>query len=193
MARPLEDLHSSFEFSSYRESVLEQLFCAEILQAAWIAGYPVIEVSRPFVDFQGYDLEISAGPITRHVQLKATAGRIAVHRALADKPSACLINLRPRVVEDRTAFTYDFFGAEPGDRIDLTDFKAAKKNTNSRQDDGSFAKNERPNHVVVPASAFVKGLDIDALLVHLFGEPPSADQADQGGLTAGSQDEEESP
>lgn len=169
MERSLADLHSSWEYSSYRESVLEQLFCSEVLQAAWIAGYPVIEISRPFVDFQGYDLEVSAGPITRHVQLKATRGRITVHRALAEKPSACLINLRPTVVDDRTAFTYDFFGAEPGERLDLEGLKSAKKNTNSRQEDGSFAKNERPNHVTVTAARFTKGLDIEGLLAALFG------------------------
>lgn len=171
MGRSLTDLHSSYEFSSYRESVLEQLFCTEVAQAAWIAGYPVIEISRPFVDFQGYDLEMSAGLITRHVQLKATRGRITVHRALAEKPSACLINLRPTVVGERTALSYDFFGGGPREQLDLDGLKAAKKNTNSRQDDGSFAKNERPNHVVVPASRFKKGLDIDGLLGALLGEP----------------------
>ena len=125
MTRSLAELHSSWELSSYRESVLEQLWCAEILQAAWIGGYPVIEISRPFVDFQGYDLEVSAGSITRHVQLKPTKGQISVHRALAEKPSACLINLRPAVVGDRTAFTYDFFGSPPGEPLDLSDMHAA--------------------------------------------------------------------
>lgn len=171
MGRSLEDLHSSWELSSYRESVLEQLFCAEVLQAGWIAGYPVIEISRPFVDFQGYDLELSAGPVTRHVQLKATRGRISIHRALAEKPSACVVNLRPTVVGDRTALTYDYFGAEPGERINLTGLKASKKSYNARQEDGSFAKNERPNHVAVPASRFVKGLDIEGLLAALLGSP----------------------
>ena len=103
------------------------------------------------------------------MQLKATNGQISVHRALAEKPSACLIKLRPRVVDGRTAFTYDFFGAAPGERIDLSDLEASKKNTNSKQDDGSFAKNERPNHVKVPADRFRKGLDVDDLLTQLFG------------------------
>ena len=33
----------------------------------------------------------------RHIQLKATRGRIAVHRALAQKPSACVDKLEPAV------------------------------------------------------------------------------------------------
>lgn len=103
------------------------------------------------------------------MQLKATNGQISLHRALAEKPSACLINLRPSVIDGRTAFTYDFFGAAPGERIELSGLKASRKTTNSKQDDGSFAKNDRPDHVKVPASRFRKGLDVDDLLTQLFG------------------------
>jgi len=171
MPRPLTELHTTWQLSSYRESVLEQVFCAELLQAAWICGYDPVEISRPFVDFQGYDLELTAGRLARHVQLKATKGRIVIHEALASKPAACLINLRPAAVEDRTVLTYDFFGSPPGTPLDLTGLKQAKKSTNSLQPDGSWSKNERQHHRVVPITKCERNLNIAQLLALLFGTP----------------------
>lgn len=171
MVRPLTDLHKSWQLSSYRESVLEQLFCAELLQAAWVGGYDPVEISRPFVDFQGYDLELTVGRVSRHVQLKATSRQIALHEALEAKPAACMINLRPAAVDDRTVFTYDFFGSPPGQPLDLTGLKPAKKSTNSLQADGSWSKNERLHHRIVPITKCDRGLTIEQLLTLLFGAP----------------------
>ena len=64
MARPLEELISSYDLSTYRENAFEQLFCSELLQAAWLSGYPPLEIDRPFVDFVGYDLVITCGSVT---------------------------------------------------------------------------------------------------------------------------------
>lgn len=52
----LGDLVNSHALSSYRENRLEQLVTTELVQAAWIAGLPAIELARAFVDFSGYDL-----------------------------------------------------------------------------------------------------------------------------------------
>ncbi len=155
--RSLEDLIRSFELSSYRENLLEQIFCAELLQGWWQAGLPPVELDRPFVDFQGYDLVATCGSITRHMQLKATRGLVTAHRALASKPSACVINLVPRVegTPKRILFSYRFYGQTPGTPLDLTGFKAARKTVNVRQAGGEFAKPERLNHVVIPNSRFV--------------------------------------
>jgi hypothetical protein len=171
--RDLGDLLTSFEQSTYRENVLEQLFCGELLQAAWVLGYPPLEIDRPFVDFQGYDLVASCAAITRHVQLKATRGQVIVHQALAEKPSGCVINLRPSVegAPPRIGFTFDFFGEAPGEQLDISGLKRAKKSINTRQSDGTFAKGERLHHVAVPRSAFHgHGLSTDDLLLQLFGD-----------------------
>jgi hypothetical protein len=179
--RDLNDLLTSFEQSTYRESVFEQIFFGELLQAAWTLGYPPLEIDRPFVDFQGYDLVATCGAITRHVQLKATRGRVVVHQALAEKPSGCVINLRPKVegALPRIKFDFDFFGKAPGDPMDISDLKRAKKSVNTRQLDGTFAKDERIRHVVVPRSAFGgRGLSIDELLQHLFGDAPELKPTD---------------
>jgi hypothetical protein len=174
--RDLKELITSFEQSTYRENVLEQLFCGELLQAAWTLGYPPLEIDRPFVDFQGYDLVISCQAVTRHVQLKATRGRVAIHQALAEKPSGCVINLQPTVAgtPPRIGFTFDFYGNTPGDQLVISGLKRAKKPINTRQPDGTFAKDDRLHHVVVPRSAFVgRGLSTEELLNRLFGEAPA--------------------
>jgi hypothetical protein len=156
MVRPLQELIAGFELSTYRENVFEQVFCAELLQAAWIQGLPALEIDRPFVDFAGYDLIITCGRVSRHAQLKATAGQIKVHRALGEKPSGCVINLRPTVGGDpaRLGFRYELFAAAPGLPLDLAGLPAARKAYNTRQTDGSFSKAERMQHVVVSASRF---------------------------------------
>lgn len=171
MVRPLQELITGFELSSYRENTFEQLFCSELLQAAWMQGLAPLEIDRPFVDFAGYDLVITCGAVSRHTQLKATVGRIKIHSALAEKPSGCVVNLRPAVTGDppRIRFWYDLFAALPGSRLDLTGLPAARKAYNTRQPDGSFAKSERLQHVVVPRSRFQKKLDVDELLQGLFG------------------------
>ena len=176
MHRRLEELVAGFDLSTYRENTFEQVFCAELLQAAWLAGRPPLEIDRPFVDFAGYDLVVTCGAVTRHVQLKATAGQITIHRALATKPSGCVVNLRPVVAGDpaRIGFRYDLYANEPGTPLDLEGLRSARKAHNTRQPDGGFGKAERLQHVVVPVSRFTRNLDIDLLLGGLFGPVPAA-------------------
>jgi len=159
--------------SSYRENLFEQIFCSELLQGCWLAGLPPIEIDRPFVDFQGYDLVATCANVTRHIQLKASrGGQLAVHRNLELKPSACVVNLEPAVAHDpdRIVFTYRFFGSAPGDPISLRGLPAAKKSINTRQANGEFGKSERSNHVRIPESRFTKSMGIAALAGALFGE-----------------------
>lgn len=171
MPASLTDLLSSYEFSSYREHVLTQLFVAELLQACWIANLKPVEIDYPAVDFQGYDVVATCGSVVRHIQLKATKGRIAVHRALADKPSACLINLAPSTSGSppRIRFGYRFFGEDPGQPLDLGGLRSARKTYNTRIDHDQFAKAERPNHLAVPNSKFTTIPDTNELVLRLFG------------------------
>lgn len=174
--RDLKSIITNYELSSYRESLLEQIFCADLLQGCWMGGFPPVEIDRPLVDFQGYDLVLTCQGITRHVQLKATKGRVSVHRALGSKASACVINLLPFVAGNprRVNFTYLFWGAAPGEPLDLRDLKAARKTINVRGRDGIFAKPERTHHVEVPSSYFETLTGVDALASRLFGVPPEA-------------------
>src|SRR4051794_783581 len=70
---PLAELVQSFKLSSYRANLFEQIFCAELLQGCWLAGLPPVEIDRPFVDFQGYDLVATCRQVTRHIQLRRRA------------------------------------------------------------------------------------------------------------------------
>ena len=115
-----------------RENLFEQIFCAELLQGCWLAGLQAVEIDRPFVDFQGYDLVATCGQVTRHIQLKGTRGRNVVHRALAEKPSACVVNLEVERDEPRIQFRYRYFGRAPGDCMSLESFRAARKAFNTR-------------------------------------------------------------
>jgi hypothetical protein len=171
--RSLWDLVRSFELSSYRENLFEQIFCSELLQGCWLAGLPPIEIDRPFVDFQGYDLVATCAGITRHIQLKASrAGQIAVHRNLALKPSACVVNLEATVASEtgRIGFSYRFYGSSPGEALNLEGLKAAKKSFNTRLSPGEFGKAERANHVRIPQSKFSQSMDMIALAKRLFGD-----------------------
>ena len=129
-----------------------------------------MEFDRPAVDFQGYDLVATCTGIVRHIQLKATKGRVSVHRALAQKPSACVINLEPSVAGSppRIRFTYQFFGGPAGEALALDGLKAARKAFNTRNEDGTLEKAERLNHVIVPRAKFQRVDDIEGVARLLF-------------------------
>jgi hypothetical protein len=109
--------------------------------------------------------------VTRHVQLKSNRrGRISVHRALADKPSACVVNLEVTRDDPRIEFRYRYFGGSPGQPMVLDGFAAARKAFNTRDvTSGEFRKAEREHHVVVPQAKFSKPLDVVELAHALFG------------------------
>jgi hypothetical protein len=108
--------------------------------------------------------------IVRHIQLKATRGRIVVHRALAEKPSACVVNLEPSVAgkPSRIRFAYRFFGAPAGVALDLEGLQPARKVFNTRGEDGELWKAERPNHVQVPSTRFKTVGEVEELARLLF-------------------------
>lgn len=181
VVQSLSALLSDPTISSYRENVLEQLFCSELLQAAWRAGLPAVEIDRPFVDFQGYDLVATCGRVTRHLQLK---GRIAtgrgirgidVQRALADKPSACVIQMLAEVTgePERLLLRYRFFGSSPGQRLELEGLATARRRALTRTPAG-LHRPERPALVTIPMGRFKRPCDIDQLCSLLFDDPQTA-------------------
>jgi len=63
-----------------------------VLRTLWRLGVTDVEILRPEFDAHGYDVVMSRGPVVRHVQLKTqAAGKVSVGRALAEKPSGCVI------------------------------------------------------------------------------------------------------
>lgn len=170
--RSLWDLVRSFELSNYREKLFEQIFCSELLQGCWLAGLPPVEIDRPFVDFQGYDLAATCAGITRHIQLKASrAGQITVHRNLALKPSACVVNMEASIESDpeRIRLRYRYFGSGPGKPLNLDGLKPARKAFNTRLTSGAFGKAERVNHLRIPHAHFSASIDVTELAKRLFG------------------------
>jgi hypothetical protein len=179
---PLQQLLTTPELSSYRESLLEQLFCAELLQASWTAGHPPIELSHAFVDFQGYDLIATCGPITRHIQLKAVAGKAVhwdLHRALASKPSACCVLMYPSATEGAShiSLAYRYFGATPDAPLVFDESLKPPPHPRPKaegQPEIEGPRRARLNHLRVPRARFSSLTDIDGLVALLFGQDASS-------------------
>jgi len=182
--RSLDELLTTPELSSYRESLLEQLFCAELVQACWAASHPPVELSHAFVDLQGYDLVATCGAVTRHIQLKAVAGKAVhwdLHRALAAKPSGCCVLLLPSVAEGgrRIDLAYRSFGGEPGQPLE---FPAGLRPPPHRrpnaagqpaaEDPDNAERRGRINHLRVPQRYFSHRMDVFNLVTKLFGDAP---------------------
>lgn len=172
--RDLNVLLKDPSFSTYRENLLESIFVSELVQAAWSMGLPPVELSRAFVDFQGYDLIATCGSFTRHIQLKALrTPRITLHRALEEKPSACCVLLKPDVNEvGRIVMRYRYFGERPGQPLVFPVDARPAKRTRPAVREGEVVKLERINHLVVPRSAFRPNVDVAIeTLIPLLFEP----------------------
>ncbi len=168
-------LAKSHEESTYRESLLEAIFVAELVQSCARTGRPWVEIARAFVDFQGYDLVATCGPVTRHIQLKSSKPGVVLHQALADKPSACCVITGPFVDPERRRISLDYLwfgGAAGAPLVFPPDAKPAKTTTN-RLRDGVFVKVERRHHLRVGATHFRLMADIDELASRLFDVPRS--------------------
>ena len=171
----LARLARSAELSSYRENLLEQILSVELIQACWLRALPPLELAHALVDFSGYDLVASCGSVTRHIQLKATAGKIVLHRALATKPSGCCVLLLPKVRAGdggppRIVLSYRFLGQLPNHPLVVDDsWRPARGTRYARTAAGDFQRPERANHVEVPKSAFGPIVDINGLAAALFG------------------------
>jgi len=82
----------NFTHSTLRERIVEHVFVGEVLTTLWRRGVLNVEILRPEFDAHGYDVVMSRGPVVRHVQLKTqAAGKVSVGRALAEKPSGCVV------------------------------------------------------------------------------------------------------
>ena len=145
-----------YKNSSFREKLIEHLFIGELLKLAWKNG-DSLEIAKPEVDNQGYDLIAEINGVIRHIQLKSTktggkAARQNVHLGLSRKPAGAVVwiffdeetlNLGP--------FLY-FGNVGNGPMQDIKNFKVA---THTKGNSKGFKK-ERPEIRVLTKSAFVK-------------------------------------
>jgi hypothetical protein len=98
--------------------VIEHRLLADLLGLAW-ARSEILEVSKSEIDSFGYDMVLSVGLVTRHVQVKASVlgGRTAkqtINQALEVKQSGCIVWVVCR--ETPTGLVADhylYFGGEP--------------------------------------------------------------------------------
>ena len=157
--------------STLRERVVEHVFVGEALRTLWRRGVTDVEVLRSEFDAHGYDLVMARGPIVRHIQFKTGVRQkpapVSVSRALAGKPSGCVIWICVSLGLDLGPFWW--FGAAPGEPLpDLSSFASPKRI--GRRETG-----ERPlraNHSKVPASLFRPIKTIEDVLTELFGPFP---------------------
>lgn len=143
--------------SSFREKLVEHLFISELLKLSWINGDCSLEVSKPEVDNQGYDLIIEGNGYIRHVQLKtshlnASASGQKVHIALSRKPSGCVVWI---YFDENTLELGPFliFGDKPGHSLPSLEGLKVAKHTKANAEG---VKSERPEIRVIPKGKFSK-------------------------------------
>jgi hypothetical protein len=89
------------ENSLYIEKTLEHLLLAQLSQTFWRrSGRHLLEIASAEIDNKGFDVVLTLGHSTRHVQLKTMKlggkrAKIDVNVGLGTKPSGCVL------------FTYD--------------------------------------------------------------------------------------
>lgn len=162
--------------STFYENMTEHVFLSELIQEAWFGFSEKIEVLRSEVDDSGYDLALECNGTLRHIRLKtssaeAQTARQTINAALAKKPSGCVVWILRD--EDRynrrMSFTYRFFGAKPGRR--MQSMRAFPKGKNAKGG-ATRLKNGHSNSRVIAKGKFKKVRNMGHLLELLFGLKP---------------------
>lgn len=164
-----KEMHS--HHSTLRERIVEHVFVGEALRALWRRGIADVEILRSEFDAHGYDLVMGRGNIVRHIQFKTgirnKPAPVSVGRALAEKPSGCVIWIC--VTLDLEIGPFWWFGGEPGEPLpDLSSFASPRRM--GRREGGD--RPLRINHSKVPTKHFRKIATMDAMLETLFGQLP---------------------
>ena len=155
----------------YIEKTLEHLLLAKLSQIIWKRkGVKLLEIATAEIDNKGFDVVLTLGDVTRHVQLKCLklGGRRAhfdVNIGLGLKPSGCVLvcEYNPENLEFER---FRFFGRAPGKR--LSNIKSLPVARNPRRN----KQGERtPRHNVrkIPRSRFEQILSLEEVAKKLFG------------------------
>ncbi|QFI38159.1 hypothetical protein FR932_10040 [Moritella marina ATCC 15381] len=141
--------------SSFREKLIEHSLISELLKISWKNGSCSIEIAKPEVDNQGYDLIMEDLGAIRHVQLKtshigSSTARQKLHVALASKYSGCVVWVYFNEATLELG-PFLFFGGKPNEKLpDMENFPVAKHTKGNA--DG--IKNERPSMRIISKSKF---------------------------------------
>lgn len=152
-----------------REVILEHALIAELLRHFWNHGIHDAEILRSEFDAGGYDLVLSRGGLTRHIQLKAAIAGAATQGVtlglrLAARPSGCVIWMV--VKEDLSIDHFLWFGNPPGQPLpDIAGLAVARH----AKGNATGYKAARPNHRRVPRKAFARIVSIPELAERLIG------------------------
>ncbi len=148
---------------------MEYIFLAALCSHGW-ATDRFVEVSRSKTDAFGYDLVLSSGKFTRHVQLKASrmggaARSQKVNVALTDKPSGCVVWIK---VDSDTLMprAYGWLGSPPGTQLEDLGAKIAKHTKANAEG----VKNLRQNIREVGWATFTPLATIGDVFDKLFGQ-----------------------
>ena len=158
--------------STLRERIVEHVFVGEALRALWRRGIVDVEVLRAEFDAHGYDLVMSRGKVTRHIQFKTGTRpkplrKVIIARAMEAKPSGCVLWIS--ISQDLDLLSFWWFGGEPGDKIPpLSGFANARRI--GRQASGN--RPERSAQCSIPPSRFRCLTSVDEVLETLFGPLP---------------------
>lgn len=166
------DLHT--HFSSYREMVLEHLFSGEVMRYLWLSRNQRVEVLKPQVDDNGYDIVFEVQGIVRHVQLKAShadsaTARQSINIALAEKPSGCVVWIRFQK-DTLELGPFLWFGGTPGEPLPSL---LGYRNAIHVKANAQGIKTSRPRIRSVPKAAFKLLPTIADVVDHLFPNPLS--------------------
>jgi hypothetical protein len=157
--------------SLYIEKTLQHLLLARLSQAIWKRKKAdLLEISSAEIDNRGYDVVLSLGCCTRHVQLKSqkTSGRrrdADINMALADKPSGCVVwsEYDPESLEFTRFF---FFGGAPGAALPGIGAYPVRRNP---RHNAVGVRPPRNNVRLVPKKDFEKVDSVETLVEKLFG------------------------
>ncbi len=155
--------------SSFREKLIEHLFVAELLKLSWREGCCSLEIAKPEVDNQGYDLIAERDGVIRHIQLKAAhidakAAKQNVHIALYGKPSGCVVwvYFNEQTLE---LGPFLFFGNAAGSRLPNIDKCKVAAHTKANT---AGVKAERPEIREIPKTQFRRYSTIQEIYDLLF-------------------------
>lgn len=163
----MTDAHSLH--STLRETILEHDLIGALLRRLWQLGIYDAEILRSEFDAGGYDLVLSRGHVTRHIQLKASrlSGRTSdqgISLKLCARPAGCVIWIA--VDEDLGVDHYLWLGNPPDQPLVLDDNAKVLRHTKANS---MGVKAERPDLRLVPKRQFTKLADLDQLLHRLLG------------------------
>jgi hypothetical protein len=164
--RGLSTLLKSTDSHVYRETVLSEIFRAELMQGAWLVGLPPIQIHDAHPGAP-YDVEVSSNTVARQIELKIARGPVVVSSKLALEPSGCVINLEPNVggSPSRIRLGYRLLANPPGVSLDFSKWPTLGRASTATD---TRAVSARVGWARVPMSAFLPAMSITDLVQRLF-------------------------